>query len=71
MIVDDGDERRGNRKTLFDQNYRYFGACVTKRDNINVIVMFFSDTDDFRVKGSGNVRSRVNTYCNRLNVPQE
>lgn len=56
MIVDDGDERRGNRKTLFDQNYRYFGAFITKRDNVNIIVMFFSDTNNFRIRVPGEVK---------------
>lgn len=43
MIIDDGDERRGNRNTVFDSKYTHFGGYVTKRGRVTIAPLFFSD----------------------------
>jgi hypothetical protein len=47
MIVGDGDEKKGNRTTLFHPSYSHFGAVVSKDKQGMFIPMFFSETGNF------------------------
>lgn len=53
MIIDDGDEKRGNRSTIFDPKYTHFGGYVTRKGKLTLAPLFFADTKDFKMKIPG------------------
>lgn len=50
MIVGDGDEKKGNRTTLFHPSYTHFGGVVEKTKQGMFVPMFFSETGKFEPK---------------------
>ena len=49
MIIDDGESSKGNRNTIFDPQFTYFGGFITKRGETSIASMYFSDINQFKV----------------------
>lgn len=47
MIVGDGDEKRGNRMTLFHPTFTHFGSVVEKQKQGAYVPMYFSETGKY------------------------
>ncbi len=64
MIVGDGDEKRGNRTTLFHPSYTHFGAVIDRSSGL-FVPMYFSETGKFSVKVGGQKEEKTDTKGNK------
>lgn len=70
MVVDDGDEKRGNRTTIFENKYTHFGGFITRKGKLTIATLFFADTGDFKVKIPGQPSTYTTTsYNTTTSVP--
>jgi hypothetical protein len=47
LIVGDGDEKKGNRMTLFHPTFTHFGGVVAKEKQGSFVPMYFAETGKF------------------------